>query len=77
MRKFYNVLGIAGMIILLPLVYVANVLSDLKSHKPPGEPIKEVKKRKILRSTYPDEWYEDATPEDFNKWANDIHRQLN
>lgn len=50
-------------------------LKDRKDFKKlPDEPYF---KKETVTTAYPDGWYPECTTEDFNKWSNYIHKQLN
>lgn len=69
MKQFRNVMVVAGMIVLLPFVYVSYKIADLISTEPPPEPpLKHTKKKTV---------YPDDMPKNFNDWSEYIHRQLN
>lgn len=73
MKKTTNVLSIILFIVLLPLIYIANRLTDFRdAWKAKTDLPDELEVRKT-KTTYPPEWKEN----DFNTWINDIHKQLN
>lgn len=69
-----NITGIALMGILLPLVWVANKIADLKSTEPP-KPFYP-KEPSIRGTAYPDD-YDRTSAKEFNEWGQYIHDQLN
>lgn len=71
MKHLYNIMVVAGMVVLLPFMYVSYKIADLFSEEPPEEPeIRHTKKT----TAYPDGMYPD--PKDFNKWQQYISREF-
>lgn len=73
MKQITNVTGIVLFILFLPITYVANKILDSWQDKEPDPPLRHTRKTTV----YPDGMYPDCTVEDFNKWSEHIHRQLN
>lgn len=78
MKHVINITSIVVFIILIPFTYIANKIQDSldgldRRYEPEEPPIRHIKKKTV----YPDGMYHECTTEDFNKWSNYIHKQLN
>lgn len=74
-NKLTNALGFIVYVFLTVtgITFIANKIQDIRESKEPDPPIRHIRKKTV----YPNDWYPDCTPEDFNKWSENIHRQLN
>lgn len=67
MKHLYNIMVVAGMVVLLPFMYISYKIADLFSEEPPEEPeIRHTKKKTV---------YPDDMPPNFNQWFEHIHRE--
>lgn len=75
MKKTINILSLIayGLFTVTGITYVANKILDSWQDKEPDPPLRHTRKTTV----YPDGMYPDRTAEDFNKWSEHIHRQLN